>query len=168
VIAYLLLSVFPAGLLIAAAHDIYEFKIPNWISIVLVLSYPAAGLAVGASAGIIVDGLLIAAATLAVGFALFTVKFFGGGDAKLFAATAPWIGVAGLGIFLFYTAMAGFVLAIWLMMFRKTPPLPIYAQAPWILRLHQRKHDLPYGVAIAVGGLVSFPQTPFFQLVFGG
>jgi len=167
-IAYLILSVFPAALLIAAANDIYEFKIPNWISIVLILAYPAAGLAVGASAQLLMEGFLIASAALVVSFGLFAAKFFGGGDAKLFAATAPWIGVGGLGTFLVSTAIAGMFLAFILIAFRKTPPLPVYVQAPWVMRLHQRKHDLPYGVAIAIGGLLSFSQTPFFQLVFGG
>ncbi len=167
-IAYLILSAFPAALIIAAAHDIYEFKIPNWISIVLVLAYPAAGFAVGASWQLMLEGFFIASAALVIGFGLFAAKFFGGGDAKLFAAASPWIGMATLGSFLVTTAIAGLFLAIILMTFRRTPPLPIYAHAPWIMRLHQRKHDLPYGVAIAAGGLLSFSQTPFFQLVFGG
>lgn len=167
-IAYLLLSVFPAALLIAAANDIYEFKIPNWISIVLVSVYPAAGLAVGASPHILIEGALIGAAALAVGFGLFAGKLVGGGDAKLLAASAPWLGLGSLGIFLFYTAISGFVLAMAMAMFRKLPILPVYAHAPWLIRLHERKKDLPYAVAIAGGGLISFSQTPYFQLVIGG
>ncbi|WP_375201344.1 A24 family peptidase [Hyphococcus sp.] len=167
-IAYLLLSVFPAALLIAAANDVYEFKIPNWISIVLICVYPLAGLAVGASYDVVGEGVLIGAAALALGFALFAFKIVGGGDAKLFAATAPWLGLASLGVFLINTAMAGLVLAIVMGMFRKFPLLPVYAHAPWLIRLHERKKDLPYAVAIAAGGLLSFSQTPYFQLVIGG
>lgn len=168
-IAYLLLSVFPAALLIAAANDIYEFKIPNWISIVLVCAYPAAGLAVGAGVDILVEGALIGAAALTISFTLFAGKIIGGGDAKLFAATAPWLGLGSIGFFLFYTAIAGVVLAIALAMFRKLPLLPVYAHAPWLMELHGRKTtDLPYAVAIAAGGLLSFSQTPYFQLVIGG
>ena len=167
-VAYLLLSVFPAALLIAAANDIYEFKIPNWISIVLIVAYPLAGLSVGAGPNVLLEGFLIGAAALVIGFGMFAAKFFGGGDAKLFAATTPWIGVASLGSFLVMTALAGVFLIVILVTFRKTPLLPVYAHAPWVVRLHQRKHDLPYGVAIAAGGLFSFSQTPFFQLVFGG
>ena len=81
-IAYLLLSVFPAALIIAAANDIYEFKIPNWISIVLVAVYPLAGFAVGASYHVMVEGALIGAAALTIGFGLFAAKIVGGGDAK--------------------------------------------------------------------------------------
>ena len=167
-IAYLLLSVFPAALLIAAANDIYEFKIPNWISIILVAVYPLAGYAIGASYHVMIEGALIGAAALTIGFILFALKVVGGGDAKLFAATAPWLGLISLGSFLFYTALAGLFLAIVMGMFRRFPILPVYAHAPWLIRLHERKKDLPYAVAIAAGALLSFSQTPYFQLVIGG
>ncbi len=166
--AYLMISVFPAALLVAAANDIYEFKIPNWISITLICAFPAAGMAVGAAPSVILEGLLIGAGALAVGFALFAGRIVGGGDAKLFAAITPWIGVGALGSFLLYTAIAGLVLAIVMGAFRTLPVLPIYARAPWLMELHARSKDLPYAVALGAGGLLSFSQTPFFQLVFGG
>lgn len=167
-IAYIILAVFPAALLVAAANDVYEFKIPNWVSIVLVCAYPVAGLAVGGAPGVIGEGLALGAGALTVGFILYAAKIVGGGDAKLFAATTPWLGVGALGPFLFNTALSGLVLAMAMMMFRKLPILPVYAHAPWLIELHQRKADLPYAVAIAAGGLLSFSQTPFFKLVFGG
>ncbi len=166
-ITYLILAVFPAALLVAAANDIYEFTIPNWVSIILVCAYPAAGFAVGAAPGVMADGLMVGVAALAVTFALYAAKIVGGGDAKLVAAAAPWIGASALGVFLFNTAICGLALAIVMIMFRKLPFLPVYAQAPWLIELHQRKKDLPYAVAIAGGGLLSFSQTPFFQLAFG-
>jgi len=168
VVAYLMLSVFPAVLLIAAANDIYEFKIPTWLSIILITVYPVAGLLVGAAPSVIIEGFTVGAAFLTLGFALFAGKIIGGGDAKLLAAATPWIGLSALGPFLFNTALAGLFLAIGMMMFRKLPVLPVYAHAPWLIRLHERKKDLPYAVAIAGGGLLSFSETPFFQLVIGG
>lgn len=166
--AYLTISVFPAALLVAAANDIYEFKIPNWISIILVCAYPLAGMAVGASPHVVFEGLLIGAGALAVGFALFAGRIVGGGDAKLFAAITPWIGASALGAFLLYTAIAGLVLAMVMGAFRTLPVLPIYARAPWLIELHGRSKDLPYAVALGAGGLLSFSQTPFYQFVFGG
>lgn len=162
------LSAFPASLLIAAMNDLYEYKIPNWVSIVLFLSYFAAGLGLGAPPSALLEGFLFSCAALVVGFGLFAGKFLGGGDAKLLAACAPWVGPSALMPFLFYTALAGGGFAIALVIFRKTPALPVYAQAPWLLRLHQRPKDIPYAVAIALGGLLSFSQTPLFQLAFGG
>lgn len=167
-LAYLSLSVFPAALIIAAANDLYEFKIPNWIPITMICAYPVAGFAVSAPPQVMLEGFIIGAAALTLGFGLFAARIAGGGDAKLLAATAPWLGASGVGPFLLYTAFAGLALTIAMLMFRKTPILPIYAHAPWIIRLHERKKDLPYGVAIAAGGLISFSQTPFFQLAFVG
>ena len=165
---FLILAVFPAALLIAAANDLYEFKIPNWISLTLIAAYIAGAAALNAPLQMAVEGLLVGGAALTIGFILFALKVFGGGDAKLLAAIAPWIGAAGLMSFIINVAFAGGVLALALILFRKTPALPIYAQAPWIMRLHSRPKDIPYAVAIAAGGLLSFSKTPYFQLAFGG
>ena len=168
VISLLFLSAFPASLLIAAMNDLYEYKIPNWVSIVLFVSYFAAGLGLGAPASELLEGFLFGCAALVFGFAMFAGRLLGGGDAKLVAACAPWIGPAALTPFLFNTAIAGGGFALALLLFRKSPPLPVYAHAPWLMRLHQRPKDIPYAVAIAIGGLLSFPQTQLFQLAFGG
>ncbi len=162
------LSAFPAALIIAALNDIYEFKIPNWVSIVLFAAYFAAGLGFGAGADILVEGAVVACGALVAGFALFALRIVGGGDAKLLAASAPWIGFSALPGFLVYVALSGAALALALLVFRRTPALPLYEQTPWLMRLHQRPKDIPYGVAIAAGGLLSFSQTPLFQLAFGG
>ena len=112
---------------------------------------------------------MIGAGILVIGLSLWAFKVIGGGDAKLFAAITPWIGLLALGEFLFTTAMCGLFLTIAILGFRRLPLLPVYAHAPWILRFHERsKRDLPYGVAFAAGGLLTFPQTSFYHLVFGG
>ena len=163
-----LLSVYPAALLIAAANDLYEFKIPNWISVALVVAYVACGPLLGAPPRMMLEGALMGAAALAAGFALFAFRIFGGGDAKLLAAIAPWMGLSAAAAGLFNIAFAGGALAVALVVFRRTPPLALYARAPWIFRLHERRREIPYAVAIAAGGLMTFPHTPYFQLAFGG
>jgi prepilin peptidase CpaA len=168
IIPLIFLSAFPASLLIAAMNDLYEYKIPNWVSVVLFASYFAASIGLGSTPAEMLEGFLLGCAALAIGFALFAGKFLGGGDAKLLAACAPWVGLSALAPFLLYTAFAGGALALAFIMFRKLPALPVYAHAPWLMRLHQRPKDIPYAVAIAAGGLLSFSQTPLFQLAFGG
>ena len=101
------LSAFPAALIIAALNDIYEFKIPNWVSIVLFAAYVVAGLGLGAGGAVLIEGLLLGCAALAAGFALFALRIIGGGDAKLLAASAPWIGLSALGSFMVNVALAG-------------------------------------------------------------
>lgn len=167
-ITVILMAVYPAALLIAAANDLFEFKIPNWISIVLVVAYLAAGLVLGAPSDVVLGGLLIGAGALALGFALFAFRIFGGGDAKLFAALAPWLGVSAALQGVVNIAFAGGIVAMALIIFRRMPVIPLYARSPWLLQLHERRKEIPYGIAIAAGGLLTFPSTPYFQLAYGG
>jgi len=162
------LSCYPAALIIAAANDLYEFKIPNWVSVLLIISYFAAAIVLKPELQSLFEGVMLAMGALVVGFILFARNVIGGGDAKLFAATALWVGLSGFSAFLLNMALAGAFLALFLIIFRKAPPLPIYAHAPWLLRLHQTPRDIPYAVAICAGGLLSFQQTLYFQLTFGG
>ncbi|MEL6359749.1 MAG: prepilin peptidase [Pseudomonadota bacterium] len=162
------LAIFPACLIISALTDVYEFKIPNWVSLTLWLGYFPAALLLGAPGELVLQSTFFGFAVFVVCFGLFAVKFFGGGDAKLLAAAAPWIGLSAFVPFLFSMALAGGAVAIFLIAFRKMPVLPVYAHAPWLIRMHQNKHELPYAVAISAGGLWTFPQTPLFQIAFGG
>lgn len=162
------ISIFPAALLIAALNDLYEFKIPNWVSVLLIVSFFATGLFLRAPLASIFEGAMLGAGALVIGFILFARGVIGGGDAKLFASTVLWVGLSGLAPFLLNMALSGACLAIFLIAFRKAPALPIYAQMPWLLRLHQTPKDIPYAVAICTGGLLSFQETFYFQLTFGG
>lgn len=167
-VSLIFLSCFPAALIIAAFNDLYEFKIPNWVSVLLVISFFAAAMILNAASTTVFENIMLATGALVVGFILFARNVIGGGDAKLFAATVLWIGLPGFTAFLLNMALAGAALAIFLIIFRKAPALPIYAHAPWLLRLHQKPRDIPYAVAICVGGLLSFQETLYFQLTFSG
>lgn len=151
--------VFPALVLFAAVRDATSFTIPNWISLAAIgLFFPAAllvgtpppglGLALGA-------GLLV----LLAGMALFAFGWIGGGDAKLMAACALWMGWPATLNFLFFTSAAGGVLALALLAGRNSSAfLPRQAPA-WLIRLLTPKADVPYGVAIAAGALAAFPAS---------
>lgn len=166
-LSFFFLSIPPAAWIVAALNDIRALRIPNWISLALIGVYPIAALFLGLSLGDIGASMLLGFIMLLIGMGLFALKVLGGGDAKLIAASAPWIGVTAIWIFLFKVALIGGGLAVALLMFRKSPLLPVYAQAPWVLKLHQSGKQIPYGIAIAVGGLWSLPQTAIFIAVFG-
>jgi prepilin peptidase CpaA len=83
----------------------------------------------------------------------------GGGDAKLIAATCLWLGPEGCLAFMIYTALAGGALTLILLAARKfgavyAPVLP----AP-LGRHLEPAGDIPYGVAIAAGGLLAIAQS---------
>ena len=166
--AYLFLAILPAALIVAAANDLFEFKIPNWVSLILISGFPVAALSIGMPLSFLVEGAAIAAATFVFGFALFALKIAGGGDAKLLAAAAPWFGLDALLPFLTWTAFAGGFFALLILMFRGFPMLPIYARFDWLMELYQTNKGMPYGVAIAIGGLAVIPEAPMFLGVFGG
>ncbi len=165
--AYLTLAILPVALLIAAANDLHEFKIPNWISILLIATFPLAVISTGAPLSLLWQGLLLGAGMLVICFSLFALNVFGGGDAKLLAAASMWFGFAAQLEFILVTAFAGGILAIFILMFRKSPILPIYARMGWVMNVHQSEKGMPYGVAIAIGGLWAYPSTFLFQIIFG-
>src|SRR4051794_8107139 len=87
-----LLAFFPALMAFAAASDLLTMTISNRISLLLLAGFPALALVVGMPIETIGWHLLAGVAMLAVGFGLFCTGWIGGGDAKLMAATAIWLG----------------------------------------------------------------------------
>src|SRR6185295_3126025 len=82
---------------------------------------------------------------LAVGFFLFQANVIGGGDAKLLAGAAVWTGFTAFAPFIFWTAMAGGVVALALLYARKWF-IPTPARPEFVNRLLTPKSGVPYGV----------------------
>ena len=157
-----LLTLVGAVVLAGAVYDVATLTIPNWISLVLLALFPAVALAAGltwAEAGIHVA---VGFAALLAGIGLFAAGLLGGGDAKLFAAVALYVGAGGFGQYVFAVALAGGALALLLMAARR---LALFVD---VERLKSLKHlvmsgaGIPYGIAIAAGGLIVLPATRLF------
>ena len=155
----LLMLAFPALVIVGGLTDAATFTIPNRISLALAGLYFVAAL-------ICHQPLIQFAVTVAVGFValiagmgMFAAGWIGGGDAKLFAASALWLGLPGVAPFLLVTALAGGALAVILLNARSAALKPYFASAPaWFARLVTPGAGVPYGVAIAVGALVAYPH----------
>lgn len=165
---YFFLSIPVSAWLIAAFNDAEEMKIPNWISLTLLLAFPVAAAWFQYTPEEILWAAVLGIGVLALCFVLFVLNVFGGGDAKLLAASAPWVGLAGFGPFIFKITLAGGALAILVLLFRKMPPLPVFVHVPWLMKAHTGKGYIPYGIAIAAGGLWALPDTVLYQIVTGG
>ena len=162
----LLITVLGFSLLMATAavKDLTSFTIPNWISLALVAGFvPAAGAALNAGTplGEVLVCLGVGFAALLVGMGMFAARWIGGGDAKLMAAAALWLGAPGLAPFLMWTTLAGGALTFFLIAARRHGASFVGHTGPdaegWVGRLMDRRGDVPYGVAIAVGALAAFP-----------
>ena len=160
---FLVLVLLPGALAFAAVMDLLTLTIPNRISLAIVLAFfPVAALA-GLGWWQIADHLATGAAVLVIGAALFAWGWFGGGDSKLLAATALWVGFDNLLPYVSCVALAGGVLAVVFTSLRAIPlPRQLLGQQ-WALRLHQPGSGIPYGIALAIGALLVYPHTIWFS-----
>ncbi len=151
------LAVLAAALLAAAVSDVRRYLIPNRYSIAIVLAYLVYATSHPLDQGL--WGLATGVTAFVLSAALFAAGIFGGGDAKLFAATALWAGPSLAAAFLVYTVFAGGVLALaWLTPFRRfmpaAPPMATTSPESRPDRIRSRlRQPTPYGAAIAAGGL---------------
>jgi len=162
------LMLLPALAIVGGLHDLTTMKIPNWISGLIVLGFVPAALLTGLSLPAAGLHLAVGAAALLVGMALFALRIIGGGDAKLLAAAALWMGSAGAPVFLVWTALAGGLFCLGLILARRYFPLVAPAAPGWLASLMAPKGDIPYGVAIAAGVLLAYPASPLMAAFAGG
>ncbi|SFS38132.1 A24 family peptidase [Brevundimonas viscosa] len=162
-----LLGVMPALVIVGGLNDLTTMKIPNWISGLLVLFFFPAAFAVGLPLPQLAAHVGVAVAALLAGAGMFALRWIGGGDAKLMAAACLWLGLAGSGMFLLWTGVVGGVFCLGLL-FARFHARPYLANAPgWIVHLMEPKGDIPYGVAIAAGALLAWPESPLMIRFIG-
>jgi prepilin peptidase CpaA len=149
---------------IAAITDVRARKIPNWLTI------PTMGLGLvlnGGSSGW--GGLLLSLEGLVLGFCLlFVVYMLGGmgaGDVKLLSAVGAVVGPKLVFYAFIWTAIAGGLMAMGLIVWKKTLLQTLrnlrMLILGWMLGVSNREANLtirnqslstlPYGVAIAIG-----------------
>jgi prepilin peptidase CpaA len=158
-----LLLAFPLLLSLAAGWDIASYTIPNWLTAALALLFLPVAFTVGLSPAVMGAHLAVGFVLLVLGIGLFAAGVAGGGDAKLLAAAGLWLGPQAVLTFLFYTAMAGGVLVVFLIFFRRLPlPAGLARIAP-VMRLHEPGGGVPYGAALAIAGLLAYPASPLFH-----
>ena len=160
-----MLLFFPAAMALAAALDLLTMKIPNKLSALVALGYFAAALIVHAPLSEIGWHALCGASMLTFTFALFSFGWIGGGDAKLAAATALWLGFHPLADYGFASAIAGGALSLLILGARRFALPEVLARQVWIARLHNAKSGIPYGIALAFGGMIAYPETQFWGLL---
>lgn len=154
-----LFIIFPFLMAYAAARDLLTMLIPNTVSIALVVAFGVFALATGMAPSDFTGHAGAGAATLAVTFTLFALGFIGGGDAKLAAATALWVGFDRLLDYLLLASIAGGALTLGILMARSMPLPAMLARLPFATHLHDSKTGVPYGIALAISALLVVPDS---------
>ena len=162
-IATLGVILFPLAMVYAGFMDLVTMKIRNGLVLGLVASWfvlaPLAGFGLselGWSIG-------VAGLVFAVTFAFFALGWIGGGDAKLAAATALWLGFDHLLGYVLYASMLGGALTLLILQARTLPLPAMLTGREWAERLHKANGGIPYGVALAAAALMIYPETPWMR-----
>lgn len=153
------LMVFPLLTIIAGAGDVMTLRIPNWLVISLAAAFPAFAWAAGMTPFLFGIHVATAVALLAAGFVLFSLRLFGGGDAKLMAAAGLWLGFPCVIPFILLTAVAGGLLAGAIGIIHAIQ-MEASLRDSWAARLLASfRPDVPYGFAIAAGAILAVPYS---------
>ena len=158
------LLVFPTLMAFAASSDLFTMTISNRVTLALVGGFVAMAFMSGMSPNDILAHAGAAATVLAVTFLFFARGWIGGGDAKLAAATALWLGFDHLMVYLLYASIFGGILTLAMIRFRLMPLPQMLAEQEWVKRLHRLDGGVPYGIALAAAALLIYPNTAWMQL----
>jgi prepilin peptidase CpaA len=163
--AFVATSCFAATTVWAGVMDLMTMKIRNDLILLLLAIYAALAPLAGFGAVEIGMSVAVAFAVLMCMFGLFSMGWVGGGDAKLAAVLALWIGAEHTLAYLVSTTIFGGVLSLLLLQFRSMV-LPTFChRVSWIVRLHVSGSGVPYGIAIASGALSTFPSTRWVMIL---
>src|SRR5690606_33147277 len=117
----LVLVAMPVLLLAAGLYDLASFTIPNFLSAALAALFLAFAAAAGFSPALPGWHLGAGVMGLVLGFGLFAFGWIGGGDAKLFAAIALWLGFSDLLPYAVVASLFGGLLTLLLLLARQLP-----------------------------------------------
>lgn len=152
--ALILKGAFVAVLLLAAYSDLRRLLIPNVYPAIMIVLFVIATLLGFPFTGPLWSHLLHFAVALSVGLGLFYIRWFGGGDVKLYAAIALWFGLSQAWFLLLVTALSGVAVVLFrLLVHFVRVLLPSGRASAGGIRKSDRR--IPYGIAIAAGGIIS-------------
>jgi prepilin peptidase CpaA len=163
----LVLVALPLLLTAAGIYDLASFTIPNSLSLAIAALFLVFAGVAGLSPGFLGWHLAAGLVGLVLGFSLFALGWIGGGDAKLFASIALWLGFSDLLPYAVVASLFGGALTIMLLLARQVPLPALLADRSWLVRLHDARSGIPYGVALAAGAFALLPYSEIFRIAAG-
>jgi prepilin peptidase CpaA len=161
------LTLFPATMAFAAASDLLTMTIANRISLILVAGFAVVAVLGGLSGAVLVSHLGAGVAVLGAAFVCFARRWIGGGDGKLAAAIALWLGFGNLFEYFIDASVLGGALTLLILLFRTTPLPAVLAGSEWAERLHRHDAGIPYGIALAAAALIVYSHSEWMVRLAG-
>ncbi|MBY7649150.1 MAG: peptidase [Candidatus Liberibacter europaeus] len=156
--------VVPFCLSVAALSDLFFTTIPNRVSMVVICSFLLIAPLMGLGFVSIASHLLLGLAVFGVCFCFFIFNTMGGGDAKFLTAMAIWFGWNSVFFqFLLLVSLLGGLLTIFILFLRKISCI-FNISIPQSFLLNNK---IPYGIAISIGGLITYPDSCLFKIALG-
>lgn len=146
----ILILALAATLIVAAVIDCRTFTISNRLNLLVALGAPVYWWAAHLPAHEIAWQVGFAAGVFVLLALAFYAGLMGGGDVKLATALALWFSPPATIRFIILMSLAGGVLTLLVVLVHRA-------------RGKEGKPEIPYGVAIAVGGLLILGQRIFNQ-----
>lgn len=160
----LIFVVFPFCMLFAAVSDMLSMTIANRVSMILVATFAVVAPLTGMDWTIYGWHFAAGALVLTVTFGLFAIGGMGGGDAKLLASTALWMGFSfELLQYLVYGAIIGGLLTVFLLMYRGSVLAAFTGNNMFLKNFADSRKGVPYGIALGISGLLVYPSTFLMQ-----
>ena|SRR5579859_2769809 len=144
--------------LAAAASDLISYRIPNVLVLALIGAFVVwGGLHYKETAWLSHIGAALLC--LVAGYAFYLLRQIGAGDVKFLTAVALWTGLNGLIALILFTSLSG-LFALPLILLARALVAKAHAKNLWkpdwpVPRLLMKKQGVPYGVAIALGAIVT-------------
>ncbi len=164
VLTTLPIGIFCLAMIFAGLRDLTTMTIPNWLTLALVVVFFAAAIMSSMPLRDIAQHTAVGLACLLVGMVFFARGWIGGGDAKLMAAVALWVGWTQALPYFVMASLFGGALTLAILGYRTLPLPAFFTRCDWAMRLHDRTEGVPYGIALALAGLLILPDTEIFRL----
>ncbi|MFM1976605.1 MAG: hypothetical protein RL145_1451 [Pseudomonadota bacterium] len=157
------LAAFSGAMIWAGIGDVRTFLITNKLNMTIAAGFLVFALPMGLGLNDLAAHVGIGLLTTVIALGMFLIGVYGGGDAKLTGAAALWLGPAAMMPFILYTAIAGGVLVLCLLLGRRLARRFGLPRKPrWARRLLRKSAAVPYGVALGIGAILATPYTVWF------
>jgi prepilin peptidase CpaA len=157
----LIFVIFPFCMLFAAISDMLSMTIANRVAVVLMATFAIVAPLTGMGWAEYAWHFAAGGSVLLVTFALFALGGMGGGDAKLMAATAVFMGFnIHLVEYLVISAFLGGVLTVAILAYRNSALAVFTSRNLFLRHFADDAVGIPYGIALGIGGLMAYPSSP--------